>query len=287
MNLLNVIGAYLAAVFAALALADGPRADMAPIYVAQSLSPDDPFTALVGKRRERRADRATRAAVERYVLATDGRAFLFEDHQTEARVQFLCAPDDRRLDCSIDPEGPVPEIYTLTATRGPRGDGIYRNAAGKEVLRIASYGGATVYWLGEGEGLAASKSFGDDPALRLIYDEYDVALRRAQKATEVISAAAGETISFDVGASPGAEGANVAVLADAVARAASGVKRLADDPTAARALSGRVKRVAFAKAEAPGIALDGPVLTIQYVPGGDIDGRPTSAAIAEFLEQSL
>jgi len=284
---LNVLAAYAAALMAALALAGGVRGDLSAFFLAQAPFADDPFTALVGKRRERRADRASRAIVERYVLATDDRAFLFEDHVTEARVQFLCAPDDERLDCSIDAQGPAPEIYKLFATRGPRGDVIYRNAARREVLRIASYGGATVYWLGEGEGLAASKSFGDDPALRLIHDEFDVALQRAQEATKVISAAAGATIAFDVGAAPAAEGANAAVLADAVARAASGVKRLADDPTAAAMLARRIDRVAFATAEAPGVSLDGSVLTIQYVPGGDIDGRPPSAAVAQFLEGSL
>ncbi len=275
------------AAIGAAALLGGAGAPMATAFAVMSDEASNPFAALVGKRRARAADRVTNASVERYVLASDDRAFVLEAFANEARLEFLCGPDDPRIDCIIDPQGPAAEIFKVSVTRGPRGDIIYKNAAGKEMLRIASYGGATVYWPGEGDGLAASKSFGASPPLRLIFEDFDAARRRAQSASEIVSAAVGATIIFDVGAAPAAQGANAAVLADAVVRAAKGVKDVAHDPTGARVLAQRVKRVVFQSDETVSISLADGVLTIRYVPGRDIDGRASSDAVVRFLEAAL
>ncbi len=276
---------------AAVAQTDTPAATFVATQPAATqfvlAQSSDPFSALVGKRRHRPATRAKRITIERYVLASDDRALLFEDYSNEARIKFLCGPDDLRFDCTIDPEDPAAEIYLVKPTRGPRGDLIYKNAEGDTMMRIASYGGATVFWPGEGRGLAASKSFGDDATLRLGFAEYATAMRRAQAATAYVSAATGAPIIFDLGAAPTTEHENAAVLGDAVIRAANGVKDVADDPTGARIIASRINRVFFAPATAPGIELDAGVLKIRYVPGQDIDGRPSSAAVAHFLEETL
>lgn len=265
----------------------GVAAPMTPTLAAAAEAESGPFSALVGRQTPRGVERSGTGAVERFVLASDDRAFLVEAFANEARLMFLCGPDDLRLDCMIDPAGPAPEIIKVRATRGPRGDVIYKNAAGTEMLRIASYGGATVYWLGEGEGLAASKSFGEAIPLRLAFADFEAARRRAQLASKMVSAAVGAAVVFDIGAAPAAEGVNAAVLADAVARAAKGVIDVADDPTGARVLAGRLKRVVFTPAEQVGAGLEDGVLTIRYAPRRDIDGRPSSDAVARFLEATL
>ena len=246
----------------------------------------DPFSALVGKRSERRATRARTGSVERYVLASDDRAFLFEEHSNGALIKFLCGSNDPRLDCSIDPARAAAEIYQLVATRGPRGDVIYKNAEGDTLLRIASYGGATVFWPGDGRGYAASKSFGDDASLALSVIDRDVAEQRARAATALISALTGAPIVFEL------EPANVqekhnSVLADAVVRAASGLHMVANDPTGARIIASRIQKVLFRKAAAADIVLEGNVLIVQYVPEQDINGRPSSRAVARYLEETL
>lgn len=279
------ITAALAAACCMAAAADGAAA---PGLVGPGAAEPNPFSELVGKKHERRSDRAGRVKIERYVLASDDRAFLFEDRSGEARVKFLCGPNDPRLDCTLDPQGQAAEIYELTATRGPRGDVFYKTAEGDTMLRIASYGGATVFWPGEAQGLAASKSFGDDEALRLAEADFEAAKRRAQSATAIISALTGAPIIFDVGSPSSAEEeVDASVLADAVVRAAKGVKDVADDPTGARILASRIGRVSFAAADAPGVGLEGEALAIRYVPGGDVEDRPSSAAVARFLEESL
>ena len=79
-----------------------PAPLQASIALAQQSS-SNPFSALVGERRERSALRQGGAKVERYVLTTDNRAFLIQSRTRTARVTFLCGPDDQRLDCRLDP----------------------------------------------------------------------------------------------------------------------------------------------------------------------------------------
>lgn len=266
----------------------------APAPARPSLLPetDNPFAALVGKRRESPSEGVQARRVERYVLATDDRIFLFEERGGTARVRFLCSPEDARIDCVLDAAGPAPEIYRLTATRGPRGDVIYKTAEGDTMLRIAAYGGATVYWPGEQQGVAASKSFGDDHALTLAPLSYSAAQSRAQGASAQISAIVGAPIFFDTTPSRGAQAFssrndNAAVLADAVLTVAKGIASVADDATGARIIAERIKRVSFVPAKSPSVSLDEAVLRIGYVPNQDIDGRPSSLAVAHYLEETL
>ena len=250
----------------------------------------DPFSALVGKRVERRSTRRASRDVQRYVLASDDRAFLFEERSNGALIKFLCGEDDPRLDCSIDPESTAAEIYRLLPTRGPRGDVIYKNAEGDTLLRIASYGGATVFWPGEGRGYGASKSFGDDASLGLPLIDRDTAERRARAATALISALTGEPITFEVAPAVSTKlqtAKQAPVLADAVVRTAAGLQMVANDPTGARIIANRIQRVLFQEAAASNVDLAEGVLTIQYVPEMDIEGRPSSRAVARYLEETL
>ncbi len=282
-----------ATAFAAVAiLTSGGAVHASPLLVSFGVQISDatsnPFSALVGKSREKRdRRRAGGGEVERYVLASDDRAFLFENEGEAARVKFLCSEDDPRLDCQLDDAGPAPEIYLLSPTRGPRGDMIYKNIEGETFLRIASYGGATVFWPGEGRGFAASKSFGDDRSLRLPPIDHAAAARRAQSATAVMSALVGAPIIFDVGTAPSDEIADSTVLADAVVRAANGMQAVADDPTGARIIASRINKVSFIQGESPDIRMNDGVMEIRYVPNEDIAGRLSSATIVRFLEETL
>ncbi|MEO1252175.1 MAG: DUF4908 domain-containing protein [Pseudomonadota bacterium] len=260
--------------------------DLGPLTRAQD--PINPFSALVGERRETRREHPGAGEIERYVLATDNRALVIESQRRTARVKFLCAPGDLRLDCTLDPLSEAAEIYLLAATRGPRGDIIYKNAEGDTLLRRASYGGATVFWPGEERGRAASRSFGDDPPLRLAFADRETATRRATAATALISALAGSPIPFEIGPAPiDVIGADSSVLADAVVRAAKAMNAVAGDATGAQILGARIENVRFGVGPAPSVSLEKRTLRINYVPDQDIAGRPSSRAIERFLEESL
>lgn len=282
------LGGVAASVSAGGVLGGGALAQDRGEYIAlaQQRQHSNPFSALVGERRERRADRQP-GAVERYVLASDNRAFLIETRTRTARVKFLCGPDDPRLDCTFDPQAPAPEIYLLTVTRGPRGDSIFKNANGETLVRIASYGGATVHWPGDNAGSAASKSFGDDHAVALPLVGFEAAERRAKAATAIISALTGSPITFELASPRPDERANASVLADAILRTTIGVRAVAGDPSGARIVVDRIARVQFESGSAPGARFQENALIIQYVPDQDIAGRLSSRAVERFLEESL
>jgi hypothetical protein len=258
---------------------------------AQSVAPSslraDPFAALVGKRKPAEERAAASASVERYVIATDDRVFLFSSGGGEGRLKFLCGDADRRLSCVIDAVNPAEEIHQLTAARVSRGDVIWRNREGQTLLRVAAYGGVTVFWPGDARGHAASKSFGEDPPLILEFATIETARARAQAATALISAKVGAPIVFDIG-DPGPDGADGAsVLADAVVRAADGVAAVAEDPTGARVISARIRQIRFRPMAGPSLGIDSNELTVGYNPSADIGGRPSAARVARFLEESL
>jgi len=259
--------------------------------VAQTVTPAklraDPFSALVGKRQSAAERAAAQARVDRFVVATDDRVFLFQPGERDGRVKFLCGDRDLRVSCIIDKKNPAEEIFLISASRVSRGDVEWRNGEGQTMLRVSAYGGVTVFWPGETRGHAASKSFGEDPALILEIAGLETARARAQAATALVSAKVGAPIIFDVG-DPGPDRrGGASVLADAVVRAADGISRVADDPTGARVLASRIRQVQFRPMPAPSLGFEEEALVVGYDPTGDVDGRPSSAKIAKFLEESL
>lgn len=273
---LSLLAALAAA--AGVALAQTPR---------PSSFSADPFSALVGKRNAEALRLVDAAKVERFVVATDDRVFLFQGGEREGRLKFLCGAGDTRMDCVIDETIPAEEIYLLAPTRAPRGDTVWRDASGEALLRVSAYGGATVFWPGDPRGAAASKSFGEDPPLMLEFATLSVARARAGRATALISAQVGKPILFDVGDPGPDETGGASVLADAVARAAKGIGRVALDPTGAQVIGARVSRVEFVIGRPPAVGLQAGVLSVRYDPAADAAGRPSSSEIARFLEESL
>jgi hypothetical protein len=284
------IGRFLGifALLLAAALRPAAAEPGAPRQNPDILAAADPFSALVGKRRDSAERAAAASAVERYVFATDDRVFLFQSGQREGRLRFLCGDHDRRIDCLIDSSTPAEEIYLLTPTRAPRGDVVWRDSRGEVLLRVAAYGGATVFWPGDPRGHAAAKSFGEDPPLVLDSVTIDGARARAQRATALLSAKAATPIVFEIGANPMADSnGGASVLADAIARAAKGLEIVAADETGARVVGAKIGRVQFRSATAAGVRLEGDALIIEYNPFLDVAGRPSSSVIARFLEDSL
>lgn len=272
--------ALLAASMSLMTLAHAQRAEPAALRA-------DPFSALVGKRKPAAEREAASGAVERFVIASDDRVFLFQSDDRVGRLKFLCGEGDDRIDCLIDREAPAEEIHLLTASRVSRGDVVWNDQRGRTLMRVAAYGGVTVFWPGDARGLAASKSYGEDPPLTLDFATVETARQRAQAATALISARVGAPIVFEIGEPSPDAGGGASVLADAVVRAAGGMGRVAEDPTGARVIAARIRRVEFRRAADPALAMQKGVLSVGYNPALDVAGRPSSAAVARFLEESL
>lgn len=77
------------------------------------------------------------------------------------------------------------------------------------------------------------------------------------------------------------------VLSDAIARVAGGMHKVANDPTGARVMGARIKVVRFIRGAAPELELQSTTFEVIYNPQGGLAGRPSSAAVARFLEESL
>lgn len=256
----------------------------------------NPFASLVTRR-------TAASNVERYVTTEGDRAFLFEYDEPYARVKFLCAAGDPRLECTLP--GGAEEIHMLTGARGPRGDLFYKTRDGVTVLRMPQHGGAIVSWPGETSTRGAEKAeLQPGDTLRLAPQTSSFAARRASAAMAAVMQKVGRPISFDIGAAaartparPAALGAldseaapaesEASVLADAVVRAAAGIDLVARDAAGARAVAQRLTAVRFVEAPRAGVALDGKTLVISYDPGGGVGGRPSAAEVARFLEQAL
>jgi hypothetical protein len=300
----RLLAAALAAA-GALCLSTAKAEDAVRPAVYALLLDDNPFNSLVSKR-GRNVAAPGASEVERYVTTDGARYFLFESTATSARIKFLCAPADPRVDCALP--GSPEEILTLAANRGPRGDLFYKSADGETVLRIAAHGGAIVSWPGAAETVGAVRTQAEaGDTLRLAADTSSGAQRRADAASAALMAELGRPISFDIGwraarslARPAAFAAaeaaaplaqvsegEASVLADAVARAAAGIERVARDRAGAKAVSERIASVRFVEAARPALALDGRTLIVSYNPGGGLAGRPSSSEVARFLEGVL
>lgn len=305
----NRFWAAAAAASAALTLSSATAEERAiPHGVPQVyalLLDDNPFTSLVSKR----GQRAGAPDVERYVTTDGERQFLFQSDASSARIKFLCAPSDPRLDCALADE--AEEVLLLTPNRGPRGDLFFKSADGDTVLRIAAHGGAIVTWPGAADNVGAVRTqtkSGD--TLRLAALTSSSASRRADAASAALAAEIGRPISFDIGwraqrtaarpaafaaeqAAPLAAGlvetaeGEASVLADAIARTAAGIEKVARDRAGAKAVSERIASVRFVEAPRPALSLDGRTLIVSYNPGGGLAGRPSSSEVARFLEGVL
>jgi len=291
---------------------DAVRSRRTVVTVA-SYDASNPFNALVGLKRKRNKNKLRNLKrVRLYVLSDGEKSFLFHDTGSQARIQFLCGDADQRIECDLDEDGKSSEVYTLAATRAPRGDVIYKDSEGHTLLRIASYGGATVWWPGDIEARAASRSFSDLTEINLKVVNGRKALRRANRATALLSALTGKPIEFrtpldglvfppteldqngtrlsgsqDAGAEARLENnyESLEPLEQVFARS-PGLREssvLAD----AILMTTRLLLVEFVRASNPSMSLENGHLKIGYNVAEGLQGRPSSAQIARFLEENL
>ncbi len=268
----------VAAVLAAAIFAAGMPASPARAAAA------DPFSTLLKPARQGAIGDTT---LQHFAAAPDDRAFLLETGRGVARIQFLCAASDPRIACRIDADRPGEAIVDLSAERGSRGDVLFRDGAGRLVVRMTPYGNATVYWPGESEGRAATKREEYPGALRLTPFTYGEAAKRAARA-ESLLAELGVTVRLDVGAlSIANEYSPAPALTDAVLRAAEAVEALADDADASPALKARPVTLRFVEGRQAGAASSGDDIVVTYIRAGGAAGAPSEADLAAAIRGAL
>jgi hypothetical protein len=167
-----------------------------------------------------------------------------------------------------------PEVWVLTASRGPRGDMIYVSDLGRPLLRTTRMGGVTVFTQGRPDGSAAAP-VGSGSPIRLVSvgptGLYHILLQASARATH----AARHLVAFEA---PDADPTSDGLIADAATVASEAVVTLSADSDG-RSILNRVARVQIVRGGRPAASLRGSVVAITVAPALGVAGRPSSQRI--------
>jgi Domain of unknown function (DUF4908) len=168
-----------------------------------------------------------------------------------------------------------PEIWVLDRANGPRGDVIYRNDLGEEMLRATRLGGVTVFTMRRPEGSPAALDGATQPL-------HIGAVSPTQLATEFYQASvrasrfARHEIVFETGKD--ADVTTAGELADAAAIASEAIVDVAARPNG-RLILARINDVVITQGGKPNAALQKNRLIVTIVPKDGLGGRPSSRRI--------
>lgn len=167
------------------------------------------------------------------------------------------------------------EVWALSPQPGPRGDVIYKNDLGEQVLRATKIGGLTLFTRHRPEGSAAALS-GVSAPLRLAPMGPNALLQRLAQASGRASKAAGRLIPFGADATP----LSAPLIADAATLAAEGLARAVQQK--GKAAVGPVKKIYIAQGKKPAVEIKDGVLVVTVSPQMGLAGRPSSQRIASI-----
>ena len=167
-----------------------------------------------------------------------------------------------------------PEVWVLSASRGPRGDMIYTSDAGRPLLRTTRLGGVTVFTPGRPDGSAAAP-VGAGAPLRLVSVGPAGLYRALLQASVRASRAAHHLIGFEA---PDADPSSDGLVADTATVASEAVISVAAD-LEFRSVLGRVARIEIVRGARPAATLRGNQVEITITPTMGVAGRPSSQRI--------
>lgn len=209
--------------------------------------------------RSRGAPSRTPPPVGRYV-SESGEAFTLDRSGQRPLLRF-----DRRT-----------ETWVLRPTAAPRGDVIYRNDAGQQILRVTPGGGMTVFttrapggspvsFAGPGETLAP-------PTLGPL-QLWQLMTRRSS----MISQATGRLITINLDGER-----SEALCVEALIVTTDAVIRLAQTPSARSSLN-RLRSIVITEGSRSHVSFSRGVLTVELDPDQGMAGRPSSARVIRAL----
>ena len=171
------------------------------------------------------------------------------------------------------------EVWALRPTPAPRGDTIYRNDAGDQILRVTPDGGMTLFTTRAPQGTPVSAA-GPAPSLLpptlTAIQLWNFIVRQSQRASDAL----GHLVVVDVEIQPGSE----AVAADALSTVVDALSRMARSPNL-REQAARVRRVIVT--DTPGVptSFNRGALRIGINPDAGYAGRPSSARIVRVVAE--
>ena len=180
----------------------------------------------------------------------------------------------------FDRSGPRPlfrferraETWVLRPSPAPRGDIIYRNDAGDQILRVTPNGGMTLYSVRASSGSPASMA-GPAPALTQPLLGPILLARLMVQRSAMMSQALGRTVIVQL---DGEE--DEALCVDALLVATEAVIRMAGSPTMRAQLNG-LRSISITEGRASGVTFTNGDLRVTVRPHQGVSGRPSSARI--------
>jgi hypothetical protein len=165
------------------------------------------------------------------------------------------------------------ETWVLRPTAAPRGDVIYRNDAGQQIMRVTPGGGITVYTARAPGGSPASFS---GPGENLAPPTLGPAqlFQLMTRRSAMLSQAMGRLIQINVETGEAAEGLTV----EALILSTDAVLRIARSPTS-RASLNQLRRIVIVEGPRASVTYTRGDLRIVVAPTQGVAGRPSSARV--------
>lgn len=201
-------------------------------------------------------------------------------------VARYVAGDDRGF--VLDRSGRTPllkfedsaEVWVLKPAPGPRGDVIYKDDLGRQVIRASRLGGLTVFTADKPGGLPAALA-GQAPAIRLTVIQPSALLGHFVQQSRRASRAARRRLGFVTGED--ATAATSVLFADAATIAAEAVARFSARADS-RAVLSRLSTVRITIGRSPAVIVAGDTLEVMLAPQLGVAGRPSSERIVRALD---
>ncbi|HYC69524.1 DUF4908 domain-containing protein [Brevundimonas sp.] len=209
--------------------------------------------------RDRRASSPALPPVGRYV-AESGEGFILDRSGRHPLLRF-----DRR-----------DETWVLRPTAAPRGDVIYRNDAGDQVLRVTPSGGMTVYTPRSPGGSPASFT-GAGQSLTPPTLGPMLLFRLMAQRSAMVSQVVGHLVQVNLDGDQ-----SEALCVEALVVTTEAVIRVARSPTA-RQYVAELRRISIVEGSRAGVTYSRGVLTVTVDPDEGMAGRPSSARVIRAI----
>ena len=239
--------------------------------------------------RAKNSPRMTAMALVALVIAALSVLTLMSPATAEAQSRRAMPPTGRYVSDGgqafiIDSSGMRPllrfdqsaEIWVLRPTPAPRGDIIYRNDNGDQILRVTADGGITLYTTRTPQGSPVSRSGTAQPLQTPNLGPVQLFNLMARR-SNLVSEAVGRLITIDLDGSQ-----SEALCVEALIVTTDAVIRMARNPST-RATVNRLRKISIGEGGRASVTFSRGELRVVVDPSKGIVGRPSSAVVIRTM----
>ena len=181
-----------------------------------------------------------------------------------------------------------PEIFVLTMERSSLGTKVLKYDTGATALRVAAWGGMTLYTQDAPQGLPATFQSDVPQPQPLAISANELTTAFGDESSHLVYV---RNVALKFSADPSLVSSDPETRGrafDAMITAAIGIERyVAAQPSARQVLGKRINSVKVAEGGKPTVAISGPTLIVSFVPGEGHEGHESSLAIQQELTKLL